>query len=86
MNRLESARILLHEGAEFEPRNLILEGDCFFEVPADHRLTLTQDAAGALQELTPILSPSWKWDYRFLEDHSIHLQKLVWTKYSKASF
>lgn len=82
VNRLESARILLHEGAEFEARHLILEGDCFFEVPADHRLTLTQDAAGVLhQELTPILSPSWKWDYRFLEDHSIHLQKLVLTNY-----
>lgn len=72
----ESFYVLLHEGAEFEARQVHFEGDFLFEVPAYHRLVIKQNSQGKLiHELTPIQQPSWHWHYRFDEEDYIKLEK-----------
>lgn len=68
--RREEVRIILGEGAEFSAEGVILKGDHHFEVPAYHRLTLTE----ALEEIVePIQEPSWRWHYAFNERDEVGL-------------
>lgn len=70
----ESLYVLLHEGAEFEAQHVNFDGDFFFEVPAHHRLVITQDRQGTLhRELKSIHRPSWHWKYTFNADNQIKL-------------
>jgi hypothetical protein len=77
ITRHELVKIILHEGAEFYAQDVHLEGSHLFEVPANHVFTLKQDSQGQLiQELRPILSSTWSWNYTFDVHDNIVLKKV----------
>ena len=74
---LEKVTILLQEGAEFYGENLLLKGSHHFEVPAFHRLIVTQNYKGQLcEQLCAIQEPSWYWQYSFDCSDKIMLTKV----------
>ena len=78
ITRLEAVKIILEEGAEFTAKDVSLEGSHSFEVPARHRLVLSQGANGKLkQELEPIEKPTWFWRYRFDSEDAVQLKKMT---------
>lgn len=75
LQRHECVRIHLKEGAEFHAEHVTLTGNCYFEVPAYHRLTLKASSDGSwTEELTKIDHPSWSWHYHFDKEDRIKLQ------------
>lgn len=75
--RSEMARIVLHEGAELEAREVTLKGDLFFEVPAFHKLTLQQGKGDRLiTTLEKMSRPTWHWQYEFDHENRIKLTKV----------
>lgn len=76
ISRLETCRVILHEGAEFHAEDVSLVGDFIFEVSSDHRLEVSQGADGNLKRvLTRIESPTWHWSYEFDAENNIILKK-----------
>lgn len=78
-NRLESVKIILHEGAEFSAEGILLEGSHFFEVPPNHKMTLLGSGCEWKAELVPIESKTWEWRYEFDSDDTIKLS--MWNEY-----
>ncbi len=82
--RHEAVTIKLHEGAEFYAENITLNGNHFFEVPAYHRLTLYGSTKGQwVEDLQPIVKPTWQWEYAFDAEDRILLTK---TKNTQQTF
>jgi hypothetical protein len=48
VERSESVKIILHENAEFEAKDVVLKGNHIFEVPTGHRMRIVQDGPGLL--------------------------------------
>jgi len=67
LERHESCAVNLQGNAEFEAYNCVIKGDRVFDVPAGHRMIVTQGVAGgALDIRTEPLSsvgPSWHWHH-----------------------
>ncbi|WP_068468954.1 UTP--glucose-1-phosphate uridylyltransferase [Candidatus Protochlamydia phocaeensis] len=76
IKRQECVKIILHEGAEFFADQVTLEGNCLFEVPAFHRLTLSANQQGEwVEELVKIERPTWQWEYKIEKENFIKLSK-----------
>lgn len=76
ISRQEAMRIVLGEGSEFHAENVLFEGDLLFEVPAGHRLQVSQDNDGMLiKKFEKITAPTWCWEYAFDADYRIKLTK-----------
>lgn len=72
----EAVRIVLNEGSEFHAEDVTFEGECVFEVPANHRMIVTHSTKdGLVKKLKKIKGPTWDWDYGFDEEHRIVLTK-----------
>ncbi|XP_040380381.1 UTP--glucose-1-phosphate uridylyltransferase 3, chloroplastic isoform X2 [Oryza brachyantha] len=68
VERSESVKIILHGNAEFEAKDVVLQGNHIFEVPSGHRMRIIQEAAGFVVKLDPISeevmdSGTWYWKY-----------------------
>jgi hypothetical protein len=74
ISRKETLQIKLNPGAEFWAENVLFEGNCFYEVPSQHRLTITQGPTGELNErLEKLSQSSGYWHYAFDSDDHIVL-------------
>lgn len=71
--RHEECRIELEGSGEFHAENVELRGNKTYRVPDGHRLTVTSQS----EILEPISEPTWWWEYQFLEDNSIEIQKVL---------
>ncbi|BAF17714.2 Os05g0468600 [Oryza sativa Japonica Group] len=68
VERSESVKIILHENAEFEAKDVVLKGNHIFEVPTGHRMRIVQDGPEFVAKLDPISkemmdSGTWYWKY-----------------------
>ena len=69
VERKGALEIALEGDAEFEAEGVAFAGSHRFDVPAGHRLRVTQGADGRLREdLRPIDGPTWRWIYAMGED------------------
>lgn len=76
IQRKETLKIILNEGAEFFAENVVFSGSYVYEVPAFHSLKVWQDEKGEIhKELKPITQPTWAWKYSFGHEDSIQLRK-----------
>lgn len=80
IQRLESIRIYLHGDAEFDARDVTLEGSHIFDVPAGYRLCVRPGISGVMTSLEPLNSksggtsnPSWEWQYQIEDEKSVKL-------------
>lgn len=73
IKRYESAQIYLGESSEFHAENVILEGDYRIEVPARHRMVISQKNGEVDIVITPIKKAKWKWQYSFDQDNHVKL-------------
>eukprot|EP00899_Mesostigma_viride_P001069 jgi/Mesvir1/10963/Mv07850-RA.1 len=76
--RAESCEVILEQDAEFEARDVTIEGNHMFCVPAGHRMVLSADTSmesGFRVELTPLDGkPTWHWKYTMAPSGDIQLQ------------
>uniref|UniRef100_A0A0E0HFS6 UGP3-like C-terminal hexapeptide repeats domain-containing protein n=1 Tax=Oryza nivara TaxID=4536 RepID=A0A0E0HFS6_ORYNI len=68
VERSESVKIILHENAEFEAKDVVLKGNHIFEVPTGHRMRIVQDGPEFVAKLDPISKEmmdggTWYWKY-----------------------
>ena len=76
VTRRESCRVTLNGHAEFEARDVVLNGDISYQVPDGFRMLVTSAADGRPQcRLEPLLNrmPSWQWKYSVCRDGLISL-------------
>lgn len=76
VSRRESARITLHGNAEFEASDVVLAGDCAFDVPAGYRMRVVAGPGGGpLVSLEPLPGgrPTWDWAHDMAADGSVSL-------------
>lgn len=74
--RKETARITLHGDAEFEAADVVLAGDCSFEVPEGHRMRVAAGPDGQpLVSVEPLCcgAASWDWAHDIAADGRISL-------------
>lgn len=72
--RHEQMKVVLHAGSEFCAENVTIEGNAIFDVPAYHRMVISQDAKGRIKEdLKRISAPTWQWEYAFDKENHIKL-------------
>ncbi len=75
ISRKECCRILLHGMAEFEARNVELDGNLFIEVEHGQRVIAFQGKGGVEFRTEQIEKPTWSWAYHRNPNHSIQLVK-----------
>ncbi|KAK4792547.1 hypothetical protein SAY86_022982 [Trapa natans] len=71
VRRLEMLKVKLYGNAEFEARDVTIQGNHIFEVPDGHKLIITPGLSGFNAHLRPIASNmvdigSWHWDYKII--------------------
>ncbi|KAF4352766.1 hypothetical protein G4B88_010166 [Cannabis sativa] len=71
VQRFESCKIMLHGNAEFEARDVTIQGDHIFEVPNGYKLKITTGMAVQLEPIDKnmVESGSWYWKYKIKGSH-----------------
>ncbi|XP_062092454.1 UTP--glucose-1-phosphate uridylyltransferase 3, chloroplastic isoform X2 [Humulus lupulus] len=71
VQRFESCKIVLHGNAEFEARDVTIEGNHIFEVPNGYKLKITSGMAVQLEPIDKSMmeSGSWYWKYKIKGSH-----------------
>lgn len=71
--RYEALRITIHGNGEFFAKDVVLEGNIHFEVPAGQRLVVYKQGKETAWHCERIPEATWQWNYNFSDDDSISL-------------
>ncbi|GFQ07401.1 hypothetical protein PHJA_002884200 [Phtheirospermum japonicum] len=74
VRRFEALKVILHGNAEFEAKNVVIQGDYVFDVPDGHKMHVTSGNSGLDVQLKPIEedlmdSGTWFWNYKIRGTH-----------------